>query len=67
MLAAAQAQQGSSYSGLILLVFIAIIIAFGYTRLRGKMKLNVQGKHWVGPIVFIVVIVLLVWAVHIGS
>jgi hypothetical protein len=67
VLAAAQAQQGSSYSGLILLVFIAIIIAFGYTRLRGKMKLGVQGKHWVGPIVFIVVVLLLVWAVHIGN
>lgn len=66
MLAAAQAQQGNSYSGLILLVFIAIIIAFGYTRLRGKMKLSVQGKHWVGPIVFIVVVVLLVWAVNVG-
>ncbi len=49
-----------------MLVFIAIIIAFGYTRLRGKMKLGVQGKHWVGPIVFIVVVVLLVWAVNIG-
>jgi len=66
VLAAAQTQQGGSYGGLILLVFIAVIVAFGYTRLRGKMKLGVQSKHWVGPIVFIVVVVLLVWAVHIS-
>ena len=66
MLAAAQAQQGNSYSGLILLVFIAIIIAFGYTRLRGKMKLSVQGKHWVGPIVFIVVVVFMLVVDHAG-
>jgi hypothetical protein len=53
-------------TGLILLVFIAVIVAFGWTRLRGKMKLGVQPKHWVGPIVFIVVVVLLMWSVHVG-
>jgi hypothetical protein len=53
-------------SGLILLVFIAVLVAFGFTRLRGKMKLGVSGKHWVGPIVFIVVVVLLLWAEHVG-
>ena len=38
-------------NGLILLVFIAALVAFGWTRLRGKMKLGVSGKHWLGPIV----------------
>jgi len=33
-------------TGLILLVLIGGIVAFGWTRLRGKMKLGVSGKHW---------------------
>jgi hypothetical protein len=33
-------------SGLILLVFLAVIVAFGFTRLRGRMKLGVTSKHW---------------------
>jgi hypothetical protein len=53
-------------TGLILLVFIAALAAFGWTRLRGKMKLGVSGKHWLGPIVIIVVVVLLLWSAHNG-
>ena len=53
-------------NGLILLVFIAVLVAFGWTRLRGKMKLGVSGKHWVGPIVIVVIVVLLMWSVHTG-
>jgi hypothetical protein len=49
-------------TGLILLVLIAALVAFGYTRLRGKMKLSISGKHWLGPIVFVVIVVLLLWA-----
>ena len=52
--------------GLILLVFIAALVAFGWTRLRGKMKLGVSGKHWLGPIVVIVVVLLLMWSSHLG-
>ena len=52
--------------GLILLVFIAALAAFGWTRLRSKMKLGVSGKHWLGPIVIIVIVVLLMWSVHTG-
>jgi hypothetical protein len=52
--------------GLILLVFIVALVAFGWTRLRGKMKLGVSGKHWLGPIVIIVVVVLLMWSSHAG-
>ena len=52
--------------GLILLVFIAALAAFGWTRLRGKMKLGVSGKHWLGPIFIVVVVVLLMWSVHTG-
>jgi hypothetical protein len=53
-------------SGLILLVLIAALAAWGYTRLRGKMKLSVSGKQWLGPIIVIVVVVLLMWSVHTG-
>ena len=53
-------------TGLILLVLIAAIIAFAWTRLRGKMKLGVSGKNWVAPIVIVVVFVLMLWASHNG-
>jgi hypothetical protein len=33
-------------SGIVLLVLIGALVAFGWTRLRGKMKLPVSGKHW---------------------
>ena len=48
--------------GLILLVFIGAIVAFGWTRLRGKMKLSVSGKNWVAPIVIVVILALMLWA-----
>jgi phosphatidylglycerophosphate synthase len=49
-------------TGLILLVFIAVIIAYFWTRMRGKMKLNVTGKHWTGAIIVVCLFVLLLWA-----
>jgi fumarate reductase subunit D len=49
-------------TGLILLVLIGIAVAFGYTRLRGKMRLPVSGKSWIVPIVIVVIAVLLLWA-----
>jgi hypothetical protein len=53
-------------TGLILLVLIGAAIAYGWVRLRGKMKLNVNAKHWVGPIIVVVVVGLLLWASHNG-
>ena len=53
-------------TGLILLVLIGVIVAFGWTRLRGKMKLSVSGKNWIGPIVIVVIVVLMMWSVHNG-
>ena len=52
--------------GLILLVFIGAIVAFGWTRLRGKMKLSVSRKNWLGPIVIVGLVLLLMWSVHTG-
>jgi heme A synthase len=51
-------------SGLILLLLIAAAVAFGYTKLRGKMKLPVAGKHWTGAIIIVVLVVLMLWAGH---
>jgi fumarate reductase subunit D len=53
-------------SGLILLVFLGVIVAFGWTRMRGKMKLNVSGKTWTGAIVVFVLVVLMMYASHSG-
>ncbi len=55
-------------TGLILLVIIGAIVAFGWTRLRGKMKLSVSAKHWLAPIVIVGLILLLMWSssVHTG-
>jgi hypothetical protein len=49
-------------TGLILAVLIGVIIAYGWTRLRGKMKLRVSGKDWLGPIVVVVILALMLWA-----
>ena len=54
-------------SGLVLLILIGALVAFGYTRLRGKMKLNVSAKNWIGPIIVVVVLALMLWASHGGS
>ena len=48
--------------GLILLVLIAALVAFGWTRLRGKMKLSVSGKTWLAPIFIVIAVVLMLWS-----
>ena len=53
-------------SALILLILIGALVAYGYTRLRGKMKLSVSGKNWIAPIVIVVVVALMLWASHSG-
>jgi hypothetical protein len=49
-------------SGFVLLLLIAVIVAFFYTRLRGKMKLPVAGKNWVGAIVVVIIVIAMLWA-----
>jgi succinate dehydrogenase hydrophobic anchor subunit len=60
-------QEAAMTSGLILLILIGALVAFAYTRLRGKMKLSVSGKNWIAPIVIVVVVALVLWASHVGS
>jgi hypothetical protein len=59
--------QEAAMSGLILLVLIGVVVAYVYTRLRGKMKIGVSGKNWIAPIVIVVIIGLLIWASHNGQ
>jgi hypothetical protein len=49
-------------SGFILLILIGLLVAYAYTRLRGKMKLSVSGKNWVAPVVIVGIIALMLWA-----
>jgi succinate dehydrogenase hydrophobic anchor subunit len=60
-------QEAAMSSGLILAILIGALVAFAYTRLRGKMKLSVSGKNWIAPIVIVVVVALMLWASHTGS
>ena len=53
-------------SGLILVVLIGIIVAYVYTRMRGKMKLSVSGKNWLAPVVIVGIVLLLLWGAHNG-
>ncbi len=53
------------YSGLILLVFIGIGVAWLWTRGRRRIGLPVNGKHWGAVIViFVVLMVLAYGATH---
>jgi fumarate reductase subunit D len=60
-----QAQE-AAMTGLILLVFLGVLVAFGWTRMRGKMKLGVTSKHWTAAIVIFVLVVLMMYAAHSG-
>ncbi len=53
-------------TGLILLVFLGVLVAFGWTRLRGKLKLGVSGTTWIGAFVVFVAVVLFMYASHNG-
>ena len=53
-------------NGLILLIVIGVVIAYVYTRMRGKMKLNVSGKNWIAPVVIVLVVGLLLWGSHLS-
>jgi len=49
-------------TGIILLVLIGALVAFGWTRLRGKMKLPISAKSWVGPIFVVALVVLMLFS-----
>jgi hypothetical protein len=49
-------------TGLILLAFLAILVAFFLTRMRRRLGLGVTGGTWAVIIVVFVIIVLGMWA-----
>jgi len=49
-------------TGLILLVLVGAVAAYGWTRLRRKMKMNISAADWAGPILVVVVLGMLLWA-----
>jgi hypothetical protein len=53
-------------TGLILLLLIGALIAFGWVRLRGRLKLPISGKQWLGPIVIVAIVVLMLFSKHQG-
>jgi hypothetical protein len=58
--------QEAAVTGLILAALIGVLVAFGWTRLRSKMKLSVSAKDWLVPTVLVVGLVLVLWASHAG-
>jgi hypothetical protein len=49
-------------TGLILLVFIALLVAFGWARLRRRLGMTTSGRAWVTVMVIVVLGVLAMWA-----
>ncbi|HEY4853905.1 MAG TPA: hypothetical protein VII22_24225 [Streptosporangiaceae bacterium] len=49
-------------AGVILLVFLGVLVAFGWTRVRRRLGLSVTGRHFVLVIVGFCLIVLAMWA-----
>jgi ABC-type uncharacterized transport system permease subunit len=49
-------------SGLILLALLAVLVGFGWTRLRRRAGLSVTGRHWAAAIVIFAIVVLALWA-----
>jgi len=56
----------AAVTGLILLLLIGALVAFGWVRLRGKMKLPISGKSWIGPIFIVALVVLMLFSKHQG-
>lgn len=48
--------------GLIVLVLLGVLVAFGFTRVRRRMNLRVTSKHWIGAILVVVFAALILWA-----
>jgi hypothetical protein len=49
-------------TGLILLGFIALLVAFGWARFRRRLGMSTSGRAWVTVMVIVVLGVLALWA-----
>lgn len=53
-------------SGIILLVFLGVLVAFFFTRGRRKLGFPVTGKHWKTAILVFCIFALILWANNYG-
>jgi len=49
-------------TGLILLVFLALLVAFGWARFRRRLGMSTSGRAWLTVMVIVVLGVLALWA-----
>jgi fumarate reductase subunit D len=49
-------------AALILLVLVGVLVAFGFTRVRRRLNMDVTAKHWIYTIVVVVIVSLILWA-----
>lgn len=49
-------------SGIVLLVVIALIVAYAVARTRSRMGLLVTGKTWIAVMIGVVIVLLALWA-----
>lgn len=49
-------------AGVILLVFIALLVAYLWNRFRGRAGLKVSGSTWLGAVIVVIMLVLMLWA-----
>jgi hypothetical protein len=56
-----------NYSGLILAALIAILVAVFWQRGRKKLSLPIKGKHWIGVVIVVFILLCLLYgASHSG-
>jgi hypothetical protein len=58
----ASQEAGQVTTGLILLVLVAALITYGYTRMRRRMGMAVTGRHWLMAMVATILAILALWA-----
>jgi len=49
-------------TGLILLVFLALLVAFGWARFRRRLGMSTSGRAWLAVMVIVVLGTLALWA-----
>ena len=54
-------------SGIILLVLIGVGVAWLFTRGRKRLNMPVTGKHWIGAIVIVVLVLALLYGSRNGA
>jgi hypothetical protein len=59
-------EEEAGMTGVILLFFLAILVAYFWTKLRKRAGLGISSKTWTGVIAVFVVVVALLYANSVG-